>query len=109
MKPRCPRGLKKNEAKQLWKDVWADFDLDPVGRELLRTAVFCLDGYLQARDLLGEEGYTFKTGTQIRKHPANEILKDMRSGFLNAMKELNLTWEEEEKPKNVGRPFTLVK
>lgn len=68
--------MKRNEAKNLWKKVWADFDLDIAGQEILRVACFSLDAYLKAKDTLEDEGYTFKTGTQIRKHPMAEVLKD---------------------------------
>jgi len=93
------------EAKRLWREIHTQFALEADELELLRTACDALARLYQARDQLDREGLTFKTATgQIRKHPANEIEKNARAGFISSLKALNFEWDPTEK-RNVGRPM----
>ena len=94
------------EVKRLWRAVHSDFDIDVEAREVLRVACDSLESFYQARDTLNAEGSTFTTPTgQVKKHPACEILKNERAGFLAALRQLNLDWGPDKDPKRgPGRP-----
>jgi len=92
------------EAKRLWREIHAKFTLEADQCEVLRTACDALARLYQARDVLNNEGLTFQSPSgQIRSHPANAIEKQSRVGFLQAIKQLGIDWDPNEK-RNVGRP-----
>ena len=99
-----PYGAWRPEVKRLWKKAHAEFDLDPEGTETLRVACDSLEAFYTARDVLAIEGLTFTTPTGIRKHPAVEICKTERAGFLSAMRQLGLEWNEPKEKRRPGRP-----
>ena len=71
----------------------------------MRVACDSLEAFYRARDILAKEGQTFSTTTgQVKKHPCVDICKNERSGFLSAMRQLNLQWDESEEKRGPGRP-----
>ena len=102
--PRAPKNIRP-EAKELWKDIHTDFDLDPAGYHLLTVAVISLSRFHRAREIIDDEGEAYKTSSgQRKKHPAVEVEKNARQGFLAAMKALNLDYGDEPQPR-AGRPL----
>jgi P27 family predicted phage terminase small subunit len=101
--PHAPKNIRP-EAKQLWKQVHQDWEVDPAGQEILRVAVISLSRFLEAREIIDREGATYTTPTgQIKKHPALEVEKASRMGFLACMRELGLDYDDEPK-RGPGRP-----
>ena len=102
--PHAPRNIRP-EAKQLWKQVHEDWDVDPASQEILRVAVISLSRFLEARETIDIEGATYTTPTgQIKKHPALEVEKASRMGFLAAMRDLALDYDDDEPKRGPGRP-----
>ena len=88
--------------KRFWYDSLNDFEFGADGLEVLRMACNCLNRFLEAKEAIDTEGVTFKTESgQIKKHPAAEVEKTARQGFLQAVKMLG--FEVDEK-RPVGRP-----
>ncbi len=102
--PAPPRGLGR-EAKRLWLDCHEDFCFGPDSLALLRVACFALERLLQAKKILDREGVTFKTETgQIKQHPACSVEKDARSGFVQAIRLLGISYDEAGFRRGPGRP-----
>lgn len=101
---KCPEGLNK-ESRRLWLDVSKGWKLDTDSIEILRVACFSLHNFLEAKKVLDKEGAYFTTTTgQKKKHPLWEIMKNERTGFLQAMKQLNLSDGTDEAKREPGRP-----
>ena len=107
MTPRYGKKWSK-EAKNLWRSIHADYDIDAHQVEILRAACEALSRMHQARDILILEGLTFTTSTgAIRKHPACSIEKDSHTQFIQSIKALGI-----EKAvagaaaRGPGRPYT---
>jgi P27 family predicted phage terminase small subunit len=100
----APRGIRK-EAKDLWHYVHREFEVDKARRDILRVAVISYSRFLDANEILDNEELVIKSGGGMyRKHPAVEIVKIERAGFLAAIKELGL--DADDMPKNrPGRPL----
>lgn len=91
--------------KKFWRDSLDAFDYTPDGLEILRVACNSLERYYQAKDILDTEGLTFRTASGIRKHPAAEIEKTARQGFLQACRQLGVATDADTEKRNVGRPW----
>ena len=92
------------EAKNLWKSVHKDYQIEDASREILRVACLSLSRFLEAREKLDKEGLTFTTNSgQVKKNPLIEIEKISRQGFLSAMNSLGLEVESDNKNRP-GRP-----
>ena len=101
--PTAPKDLCL-EAKKLWRDVFAEYDVGADAREILRVGCISLTRYLQAKEILDREGLVFKTETgQVKKNPVCQIEKDSLTSFLQAMRLLGLEFEQ-PKPRGPGRP-----
>lgn len=103
---KLPRADKKwnKKVRAFWKASHKAYEFDVDGLEILRVACMSLDRYLQACEILDVEGVTFETTSgQVKKHPANEIEKNARQGFLQAVKMLGISLDNEEK-RRPGRP-----
>lgn len=89
-------------AKKLWKTVDDEWLLDKNALIILERVCESFDRYLQAKDLLDAEGIIIKSSTGLpKKHPAVEVERIARVGFLQAWRMLNL---DVEPPGEVGRP-----
>jgi phage terminase small subunit len=100
-KRKIPEKLCK-EAKEFYEFVLENWELRDEELTTLEVAVYSLNRYHQARKILDREGLIVKTGTMPRKHPAIEVEKISRAGFLSALKQLGLK-PPPEKPE-IGRP-----
>jgi hypothetical protein len=83
----------RKESLNLWKAVVTKFEMDAESKEILRTACYCLTRFLDAEDILSNDGCYVKSGESLRKHPAVEVSKISHAGFLSAMRRLNLDWD----------------
>ena len=91
------------EMQKFLKEIKEAWELDPDGELFWKMAADSLDRYAQARLELLRDGLTFKTDAGlIRRHPACEIVKAERAGFLSAMRALDL--EGDENKGKVGNP-----
>lgn len=89
-------------AKKLWKMVDDEWLLDKNALIILMAALEAYDRYHQAKDLLDKEGIVIDSPTgQRKKHPAVEVERIARIGFLRAWRMLGL---DVEPPGEVGRP-----
>ena len=85
----------KAEGKAFFEKIVADFDIsDAAGLALLTRASECIDRMAAAREIIKKEGEicTDRYGSP-KLHPAVVLEKDSRSGFLQAVKALNLDLE----------------
>ena len=98
MKP--PTHLSK-ETREWWRKIEKSWTLDDAAYILLKTALEAYDEMHQAKAILKKEGVTIKTKTNIKKHPALEMLKVARSQFLASWRMLNFGIEP---PGEIGRP-----
>lgn len=90
------------EAQNIYKKITSGWDLDASGLILLETALRAFIRMREAERMLDKEGLIIRsTGGLFRKHPASEIVKNERAGFLAAWKALNL---DVEPPGPIGRP-----
>ena len=79
------------ESKAIFKVVKLEWELNPSHLLLLRTALEAFDRMQEARRKLKKEGATYRSKEgDIKKHPALQIEKEARIGFLRAWKMLNL-------------------
>lgn len=100
--PRPPKHLTK-EAKNLWKAILEDYSLEASERATLKTALEHYDRMNAAREVITAEGFTITDPSgRARVHPAVQVEKEARSGFLQAWRLLALN-EEPPRP-GPGRP-----
>ena len=99
---KIPKTLKSLEVKKIWTEITEAFELDESGLIVLKVALESYDRMIEARKILDTEGLTIVTPSgQVKKHPANEIEKTARAGFLMAWRMLNLNIDP---PGAIGRP-----
>ena len=79
------------ESKRIWKELVGKFDFLPNEYQTLRIALECLDEVVMLKALLKKHGFFIqdKTG-KVRPHPATDVLKESRQGFLRAWKHKSL-------------------
>ena len=89
-----PKGLSRSAAKW-WRRVVAEYGIcDAAGEMLLETALRCWDREEQARGQLDRDGCTtLDARGRPKAHPAAAVERDARSGFLAAIRALNLDVE----------------
>jgi phage terminase small subunit len=98
----APPGDLSADAKQLWRDVHAGWELDVSGRLLLSTALRAADRAATARRLVARDGMVVVTnGKGTRAHPALAIIKDADQVLLKAWRLLAL---DVPPPGPMGRP-----
>jgi P27 family predicted phage terminase small subunit len=92
-----------SEGGEYWSQVIAEFSInDAPGLALLLTACEALDRMAEARRVIEADGAIVKDRYgQSKVHPACQLEKDSRNGFLAAMRALNL---EISPTRPVGRP-----
>lgn len=96
------RGLSK-EAQILWKKILSEYSIeDEAGILILKTALECYDKMKAAQRIIDNQGLTITDRFgQVRAHPLCPVLRDARSQFLQALKQLNLDLEPLQE---IGRP-----
>lgn len=90
--------------REFFASVATEFTItDPAGLALLCTAAECLDRTRQAQASIAEHGaLVVGASGQLRANPACGLERDARTGFLSAMRALNLDIEPlRDRP---GRP-----
>lgn len=101
MTQKPPKDIDKDAVRK-WRLIVDNWELDESGLLILEEALRSDMRLRQARAILDREGITVTTGPgMIRKHPAAEIEKEARSGFLQAWRMLNLGIDP---PGVIGRP-----
>jgi P27 family predicted phage terminase small subunit len=78
-------------SQQLWHEIVREYGVnDPPGLAILAAGLEARDRAAEARKVLDGEGLTV-TGDRggTKAHPANQIERDNRAAFLQAMKLLN--------------------
>ena len=88
-----PKHLSR-EAKRIWRQLNATWQFESDSLLVLRVGLEAFDRLQDARRILSEDGLTTKMGqdegARILKHPALEVEKNARSGFLQAMRLLGI-------------------
>ena len=98
-----PRHL-HGDGREFFTSVSAEYSIvDPAGLALLTTAAECLDRMRQAQAAIAKDGAVVVDRYGAPKvHPAAALEKDARTGFLAALRALNLDIEPlRDRP---GRP-----
>src|SRR2546421_11072903 len=79
------------EARKLWKEITAQWDLEPDAMAILQQACEALDEVRRAQETLEKEGRVVKDRFgQPKQHPECLNLRDARAAFLKSLKQLNL-------------------
>lgn len=89
-----PRGL-NTEAAILWRKITSQFDIsDAGGLAILQTACEALTSMRKMEKIVSDEGISSKDRFgQIKAHPLLAMIRDCRSQYLAALKQLNLDLE----------------
>lgn len=97
--PAPPSHLRRG-TKAFWRQVVADFVLEPHHRQLLTSAAEAWDRVQEARETIAAEGayYTDRFG-QPKPHPALGVERDNRIAFARLMRELDLDAEPAPDPR----------
>jgi phage terminase small subunit len=100
--PPPPRGYTP-EARKLWRDVTAGWDLDAPALQLLDSACRARMRVREAQRLLRRDGTVIRDRfDQVKAHPATAVERDGEATFLRALRALNLDLEPlRDRP---GRP-----
>ena len=90
------------EGKKIWKELVNSFDFLPNEFQTLKVGLECLDEISMCKALLKKHGFFIqdKDG-KVRPHPATDVLKESRQGFLRAWKALGFKTDTHRGP---GRP-----
>jgi hypothetical protein len=94
--PKAPSYFSE-KARQLWKSIHAEYELEAEAGELLRVALENLDLADKARELLRTEGLVVNG----KKHPASDAVKLHDGMFMRAIRQLGL---DIVAPGPIGRP-----
>jgi len=101
-----PPGYLKAPGKRLWRDVTAQFALEPFHLHILAGACQAADRMEEARSILDADGLVVldAKGT-ARPHPCVSVERDSRTAMLRALRELALdaAADEVRPPRIVGR------
>jgi len=74
-----------------WRQIVADYELDPHHLKLLETACDAWDRLAAARAMVLAEGLVVEGGTgRKQQHPAVAIERDARAAFARLLRELDL-------------------
>ena len=94
VKVAAPKKHLSAEARQLWKRIVEEWELDDLGLLLLEGALESLDRMRQAQRLIKKEGVIVKDRFgEDRPHPAVRIERDARATMLRNIKALGLDLE----------------
>ena len=98
-----PDHLREHGAR-LWREIATEYEIDDsAGLALLTTACECLDRVRAAQVAIDRDGEIVPDRYNVPKaHPACDLEKSARTGFMAALKQLNLDIEPlRDRP---GRP-----
>ncbi len=99
---KAPGTLSKS-AREIWDQVNSERALYESDYVILRVALEAWDRLQVAKKTIDKEGAHYKTESGfIRAHPALQLEKESRSGFLQAWRMLNLNLEAPAERR--GRP-----
>lgn len=87
--PPAPAGLSA-EARKLWSDVLAEFELPAHAAKVLHVACQTLDRLREAQKVIASDGIVIEGRQGPRPHPAIAIERDSRTAYLRAMREIGL-------------------
>lgn len=91
-----------DEGRDLWQSIFNEFDITAEALPVLKTAIEHYDRMNAAREVIAADGFiTTDPSGRKRIHPAIQVEKEARSGFLQAWRLLGLNAEI---PGEVGRP-----
>jgi phage terminase small subunit len=90
---RAPRHLSR-EARRWFNSVVEAYNLEPHHLKLLQVAAECWDRSQSARKAIDRDGETVQDRFgQLRAHPLLHAERDGRTGFMRALRELDLDYE----------------
>lgn len=79
------------EAREWWRLVTVDFELEPHHVKLLQAAAEAWDRTQQARQAVAQDGITFRDSSgNLKANPAVAIERDARTLFARLVRELDL-------------------
>src|SRR5262245_1485888 len=91
--PKPPKQLSA-ATKKWWSGIVTAFVFEPRDLPMLTAAGEAWDRARQARDLLDQDGLTFRSKSgEIKRHPACQIEHDAMIRYARLMRELNLATE----------------
>jgi len=96
----APAGL-STEAREWWRRITAEFELDAGGLLVLGAALESFDRAAEARALIAVEGLTVEGRYGPRAHPMVAVERDARAAMVRGLKSLGLELEPILAP---GRP-----
>jgi P27 family predicted phage terminase small subunit len=92
----------KTQAKALWESVVEDFEIEGPALTVLQACCEAFQRMQEARGAIDRDGALVKNRFgELRPHPALNVERDARAGFLRAWRTLNL---ETAPPLPPGRP-----
>ena len=101
---RHPPKTLQEKGRDFWKSVMVEWDLEEShDLALLEQAATCLDRIESARSALDKDGEYSENKGIIVAHPALKVARDYKILFFRAVKQLDLTENEPEKPKNLKK------
>jgi len=90
--PSAPEHL-SDEARALWDEVLASFELETHHRAILASGLEALDRMRQAQEAIASDGAYVEGRFGMKAHPAIAVERDSRTAFLRAVRELGLDLE----------------
>lgn len=101
--PKPPKHLSR-EARNLWKSVNSEYEMDKTARAILIQGLEALDRLRGAQEILQQEGIIIVNPNTGGKtcHPAVKVESDARTAMLRCWRLLNFEFEP---PAQVGRPW----
>jgi P27 family predicted phage terminase small subunit len=105
--PDAPKHLSR-EAKALWRNINADYELDAASQVILEGSLEAFDRMRQAQEAIKTHGITvLDRFSQQKQAPATLVERDSRTALLRGLKALGLDLEPLQA--GPGRPAKGVK
>ncbi len=90
--PKAPTHLSA-EARKFWRDVVAQFEMQPYDLQLLGAACESLDRMREAQKTVAADGPYVDGRFGLRAHPGLAVERDSRIALMRALRELALDIE----------------
>ena len=101
---RHPPKTLQDKGREFWKAVMLEWDLEEShDLALLEQAATCLDRIESARSALDKDGEYSETKGIFTAHPALKVERSNKILFFRAVKQMDLTENPPEKPKNLKK------
>ena len=90
--PQPPEHLSRGSAT-FWRQVAAEYHLEPHHQRFLEAACVAWDRMVTAREAIEEHGLLLEGRYGLKANPALAVERDARTAFVRAMRELDLDAE----------------